>query len=143
MENVAPALKQPPEQESGNTAGKGIQHEEQQGCQKQVTGTNFHFDYRLSVETTCTIFSPNGHREGPPPPLLLNTQLKYGTEESGHQLGRNKVSAITMDSPVYNMEDYLNNQGRQLQVIEDLLNQLVGIGVSSTPPTGSHLSGSS
>ena len=130
LEDVVPAPKQRLEQESGNTSGKGIQQEEQQGGQKQVTSIHVDFDSNLSVGTKLTSFNPPGRQEGPPPPLLLNPQSQDGTEESGHQLVSEEVSAVMMDRRVSNMEDSLNNQGKRLQVIEYLPNQ-----GTSTPHT--------
>ena len=43
LQDSDPAPKQRPEQEAGNMTGKGIQQEEQQGVQKQVTGIHFYF----------------------------------------------------------------------------------------------------
>ena len=86
MEDVAPDPKQCPEQESGNTAGKVIQQEEQQVGGKQDTGIHFDYYSGLSVETTGNTDNNLGQQEGPPAPLLLNPQGQDGTEESGHQL---------------------------------------------------------
>ena len=66
MGDAAPAPKHRPEQEAGDMAGdmvgKGIQQEEHQGRQKQVTGIHFDFDSGLSVETTRTTVNPPGHQ---------------------------------------------------------------------------------
>ena len=64
------------------------------------------------METTRTTVNPLGQREEPPTPLLLNPQSQGGTEDRGHQLGSNEVSAVTMDSQVSTMEASLKNQGR-------------------------------
>ena len=71
---MSPTTKQLPEQESGNTAGKGIQQEEQQGGKEQVTGIHFDFDYGLSVEMTRSNVNLPGQQEGPPSRLFLNPQ---------------------------------------------------------------------
>ena len=44
------------------------------------------------------------------------------------------MSDVTMESLVSTMEASLNNQGRHLEVIEDLLNQLVVSEMASPPP---------
>ena len=86
------------------------------------------------METTCTTVNLPRQRERPPEPLLLNPQGQGGTEDSGNQLGSDKVSSVTMDSRVSTMDYYLNNQGSQMQVIEDIFKQLVGISMACSPP---------
>ena len=81
---------------------------------------------------TCTNVNPTGKQEVPPETLLLNRKIQDGTEESGHQLGREQFSAGTMDIRVFIMEAYLNNQGIHMEVIEDLLKQVVGSGIAKT-----------
>ena len=77
-------------------------------------------------------------REVPPAPLLLNIQSQYGTEESGHNLGSNKVSAVTIEIRVSTMETSMKNKGMYLQGIEGILKQLVGSGMASTPSPPPH-----
>ena len=57
-----PSAQNLPEQEAGNITGKGIQQEEQQGGQKQVTGIHLNFYSGISVETTLTTFRPPRQR---------------------------------------------------------------------------------
>ena len=97
-------------------------------------GIHFYFYFSLSVETTRTTVNSPGQRDGPPSPPLLDPRSYDRTEESGHQLVSDNVSSVTIGSRVSTMEASLNNQGRQKQVIEDLLKQLVGSGMASPPP---------
>ena len=68
-----------------------------------------YFYFGLSVETTRTNINPPGKREVPPAPIFLNPKSRYGTEETGHQLGSDKVSSFTMEIRVSTIEDSLNN----------------------------------
>ena len=88
---------------------------------------------------TCTTLNPTGQREVTPALLLFNPQGQGVTEESGLQLGSNEMSSVKIDSRVSTMEASMKNQGRNLQGIEGLLKQLVGIRMSS-PPTQSVVS---
>ena len=86
------------------------------------------------METTRTTVNNPGQLEGLLDPLFLNPQSQDGTEESGHQVGRDEVSAVTIVSRVYTMADSMNNQGRQLQGIEDILKHIVVSSMYSPPP---------
>ena len=129
MEDAPPMPKQRPEQEAGNTTGKGIQKEEEQGRKNQITGIHFNFFSGLSAEMTRITVNNPGQWEVPPDPLLLNPYGKGGTKNNGHQLDNGEVSDVSMDSRVSNLEASLNNQGRHLQVIEYILKQLVVSGM--------------
>ena len=121
--------KQRPEQEAGNTTGKGIQKEEEQGRKNQITGIHFNFYSGLSAEMTRITVNNPGQWEVPPDPILLNPYGQGGTKNNGHQLDNGEVSDVSMDSRVSNLEASLNNQGRHLQVIEYILKQLVVSGM--------------
>ena len=108
MKDASLAPKQRSEQEGGNMTGKGIQQEDQ-GGQKQVMGIHFDYDSGLSVETTRNTVDPPRTAGGNTCPFLLNPKIQDVTEDSGHHLGRNEVSAATMDSRVSTMETSLNN----------------------------------
>ena len=86
------------------------------------------------METTRTTVNNPGQLEGLLDPLFLNPQSQDGTEESGRQVGRDEVSAVTIVSRVYTMADSMNNQGRQLQGIEDILKHIVVSSMYSPPP---------
>ena len=96
MEDAAPAPKHHLEQEPASRTWKFIHQEEQQGGEKQVTGIHFDFGSGLSLETIRTTVNPPRQKEGLTGPLLLNPHSQYGTEDSGHQLDNDKVSAVTM-----------------------------------------------